>query len=198
MVRSSIEECCFASRNRDIGTRRSARQNSFVYWIDCTLSVAQILSGARLASIVRASVTAATEAAPAERKALAHSFSVVPVVNTSSMSRTRRPAKVSAVRTMNARRRFRRRSCLVRDVCGSVANVRMKSVEETGRMRCRPKRSAISRDWLNSRARSLEGCNGTGTMRSTSSCSGKARIISEAKGFARLKTFRYLNAQMAC
>ena len=30
MVRSSIEECCFASHNRDIGTRKSARQTPYL------------------------------------------------------------------------------------------------------------------------------------------------------------------------
>ena len=154
-------------------------------------------SGTSLESIVRASVSAETEAAPAERTALAHSLSVVPVVKTSSMSRTRRPANGSALRTLNARRRFRRRSCRVRDVCGSVATVRTRPVVDTGRIRYLPRRSAISRDWLNSRARSLEGCSGTGTIRSASSCSGKARIINAAKGLASPNAFRYLSAQIA-
>jgi len=146
--------------------------------------------------MVRASVSAETEAAPAERKILAHSLSVVPVVKTSSTSRTRRPSNDSAWRTVNARRRFRRRSCRVREVCGSVTTVRTRAVVDIGRIRYFPRRSANSRDWLNSRARSLEGCSGTGRIRSTSSCSGKARIINAANGLASPNACRYLSAQI--
>ena len=158
---------------------------------------ARTRSGTRHESMVLARVSAETEAAPAASRTLAHPLSVVPVVNTSSMSRMRRPANGSAFRAMKARRRFRRRSDLVSEVCGSVARTRSRSFGETGRSRYRPTRSAIKRDWLNPRARSLDGCSGTGTSRSASSPVGKARITNSARGFARPNTCRYLKVQIA-
>ncbi len=165
--------------------------------VDRAACAASIRSGIRLESMVRASVSADTEAAPADRSTLAHSFSVVPVVNTSSMSSTLRPLKAALRRTANARRRLRMRFARVSDVWGSVAIVRTRSVAETGRLRCRPRRSAIRRDWLNPRVRSLEECNGTGTITSGANSSGKARIVNAASGLTKPNTLRYLSAQMA-
>ena len=67
---------------------------------------------------------------PAFRKVFAHSFSVVPVVKTSSTRRMRFSARSCGLRISNAFRRFRNRACRVNVVWGSVAAILTRFVAE--------------------------------------------------------------------
>ena len=89
-------------------------------------------SGIIVGSIVRPNVITNTSPDPALRRVFAHSFTVVPVVKTSSIRRMRFFTIASGCRTANARRRFFRR--LLRDsvVWAGVGMARIKFVYATG------------------------------------------------------------------
>ncbi len=101
----------------------------------CRAGSANRRSGTKSVSMVLANVRAKTGPLPAFRRAFAHSFTVVPVVKTSSTRRMRVPARSCGLRTENAFRRFRNRACRDKVVWGSVAAVLTRFVAETGRDR---------------------------------------------------------------
>src|SRR6267143_676533 len=101
----------------------------------CAACSAKKRSGTRPVSTVLASVRAKTGPVPAVCKVFAHSFSVVPVVKTSSTRRMRFFARSCGLRISNAFRRFCNRACRVNVVWGSVAVSLTRFVAETGRAR---------------------------------------------------------------
>ena len=114
----------------------------------------------------RAIVNTKTSSAPAAVKTDAHSDTVAPVVNTSSISSTRRPQICFGARTSNAPLTLSRRARASNPArCLSVCKMRTRLCSSMSTPVVRASARARTAAWLCPRSRSLFQCNGTGIIR---------------------------------
>src|SRR3989304_1493712 len=126
----------------------------------------------------RARVRTPTALAPASSNTRAHSATVAPVVKTSSISSTCRPATAADRDSVKAPRTLARRRSASKSVCDSVGRRRRRALRSTGPPHRRPTRFARSTDWLNPRSASRDGCRGTSTRQSTAPTASMAEPAS--------------------
>jgi len=150
-------------------------------------------------SAARAMTNPKTRRAPACRSVRAHSFSVAPLVYTSSTSRRIFPrtassevtAKLPAMLCARSRASMPARR-------GSVSTIRRSTSSLKGRARTRATSRASSVAWLYPRSRSRRGWRGTGSTTSTSRKTGSSRSTSRIRSRRRSHTCGFLFKKRRC